>query len=60
MLLDLLMHAVVYAFIGGMLIGITMPLWLPVARLALELFAGAANLYARFENWRDHRAAAAR
>ncbi|MGQ0711182.1 MAG: hypothetical protein ACT4NV_15715 [Rhodoferax sp.] len=53
------MNAVLYAFLGTLLIGITMPLWLPVLRGLLELFSVVCEIVARFEGWRAarHRAA---
>lgn len=57
LLVTTLMSAVVYAFLGAMLLGITMPLWMPVLSAGTEALSKVFDLYARFEDWRDHRAA---
>jgi len=54
-LLDFLLNTVLYAFIGALFVGITMPLWLPVLRGLLELFSMGCDAFARFEDWRDAR-----
>lgn len=37
------------------LLGITAPLWAPIALGAVEVFGKFCDIYARYEDWRDAR-----
>lgn len=54
-LLDLLMHAMLYAVVGIFAMVVTAPIWMPTAMGAFRLFEWFCEAFARYEDWRDNR-----
>jgi hypothetical protein len=59
-LFDFLAKVFVCSFIATMVIGLTAPLWAPIALGAAELLCDAFELYGRFEDWLERRAVSRR
>jgi hypothetical protein len=55
LLADLLMKAVIYGFIGAMLLVITVPLWEPLLMGALAVFEKFGDICGWLIDWCDRR-----